>query len=282
MTIALAFLFLVLAMAFHELGHALEMRAAGLRVERLGIGMPFPPMILIRSDRLRRFFGARFRLLLTPWLLGAFAKPYGDRPIETMGLSRRDELSIYGAGPIANIALMFLLSAASLLLAHDATSFIATTYLFHIPLEGYVWMLALGFVVAGLATWYFRRWISTYLLLPIGLYMLVLTVTIFASMSFDQVAQSSGGIVLISELASNSQTIDGAVRFGVIINFALAATNVLPLYPLDGGRIAAVFIRSIAPKGEQYMQKLGIVCFFALISFCFYADGLRVMRYFIG
>lgn len=280
MAIALAFFFLILAMVIHELGHALEMRVAGIRIERLGIGVPLPPSILIRSDPLRVFFGARFRIVLSPWLLGAFVKPYGDQGIETTGIPRRSELAIYGAGPIANIALMFLLSGVNILLAFDPESYVTTTYLFGIVLEGYVWMIAFGFVVAAFATWWFRRWISTYLLLPMGIAMLMFTIGIFTGMTFNEATQSSGGIVLISEIASNSQTIDGAVRFGVIINFALAAMNILPIHPLDGGRIASVFVRMIAPRAEIAVQKLSLVAFSALILFCLYADGLRIVRYF--
>ncbi|HSE34949.1 MAG TPA: M50 family metallopeptidase [Candidatus Paceibacterota bacterium] len=282
MAIALAFFFLLLAMVLHELGHALEMRAAGIRIERLGIGVPLPPRILIRSNCLRRFFGARFRIMLSPWLLGAFVKPYGDQGIETMGISRRSELAIYGAGPIANIALMFLFSGVSLLLLYDPASYVQTTYFFRIALEGYVWIIALGFFAAALATWWFRRWISTYLLLPLGLAMLAFTISVFANMTFSEATQSSGGIVLISEIASESQTIAGAVRFGAIINFALGAMNLLPILPLDGGRIMSVFVRSIAPRAEVMVQKFGIIAFAALIVFCLYADGLRLVGYFTG
>jgi membrane-associated protease RseP (regulator of RpoE activity) len=280
MALALAILFFVLAVAIHELGHAWAMREAGIKVERLGIGLPLQPNLVIRSNFLRRIFGARFRLSISPWILGAYVKPYGQVEIHDRKVSLREDVYISGAGPIANIIMLFLFSAVLILLENDLGTKGAMHYYFGIQFVGYGWVIASGFFVAAVLTWVFRKWIALYLLLPIGVYVVYKTIDIMMGMSFGTLVASSGGLVLISEIASKTTSVRDAVYFGMTINFLLAFTNLLPFHPFDGGRITTSLLRKVTSKGAAYIQRVGMLLVYTLIIFCLYADGVRLLNYF--
>lgn len=277
--VTLAFFFLLFALIIHELGHAIAMREVGFGVERLGIGLPISPQIFIRSNFLKRIFGKHFEISISPWLIGAYVKPEGNVDISKCNISTKEDVYISGAGPIANIIMLFLFSAVWVLLL-PVTKSGQINYFFGLVLPGSRSLIVMMFISLAAATWMFRKWIAVWVLLPLGVYTLYFIISVISGMSLSTAVESSGGIVLISEIASKTGSLRDAIWFGMIINFVLAFTNILPLGPFDGGRILNSVLHKFAPRLSRFTQTAGTALFFGLVAFCLYADGLRVVGYF--
>lgn len=95
---------LLIAVSFHELGHFITAKRAGVAVEEFGIGLP-PRIFGIKRGE------TTYSLNAIP--LGAFVKTPGeDDPTVPRSLASKGpwtRLAIYAAGPVANIFLAFIL-----------------------------------------------------------------------------------------------------------------------------------------------------------------------------
>src|SRR5437667_292005 len=138
---AVAVAFFLAHLVLHEGAHALALREYGIPIREAGLGMPFPPRIVLKPTRRRPF-----ALSLSPWIVGASVVP--------------------------------VLSVA-----------------------------ALGLVVY----------------------------------SFAGPITEPGGIVGWGRLLAVSSPLD-ALMAGVVIALVLAVFNIIPVYPLDGGRIAGMLV----------------------------------------
>jgi len=96
---------------FHELGHFVAARAAGVKVLEFGIGFPPRLFAVKRGDTLYSF-----NLIL----LGAFVKPLGEQDPTIQGsLAGKSpwiRMGVNAAGPVANGLLAFVLLAVSLMI----------------------------------------------------------------------------------------------------------------------------------------------------------------------
>lgn len=279
MVVTLSFLFFILAMVFHELGHALAMRDAGVKVRRLGLGLPLRPMITLRINPLRRIFGGRCRVTLSPWLLGAYAEPYREYTDGKRPVAFKDNVTIFGAGPIANLVMFTALSGLLALMKFGLTGNGVVRYM-GIAIPGTGFSITLFFGVIAVLLWVFRRAISRFLLLPAGVIMFYLMVTSIMTLPPETGLNEVGGVVLISEIASKTATWEGAVGFGMFINLILGLTNLLPLGPLDGGRIFHIYANEVSPRFANGFARIGTSLLFVLIAIAMLSDGMRVFRYF--
>jgi regulator of sigma E protease len=103
---------LFVAICFHELGHFITAKRAGVKVEEFGIGFPPPRLLSIKRGE------TVYSLNAIP--IGAFVKAAGENdPTVPRGLAGKGpwtRLGIYAAGPLVNIFLAFVLLSAFLAL----------------------------------------------------------------------------------------------------------------------------------------------------------------------
>ena len=89
------------------------------------------------------------------------------------------------------------------------------------------------------------------------------------------------GIVGISDIVVSTKGINEYIYIVALISLSLGVTNLLPLPPLDGGKILIYLIEAIRRKPmneetELKMQSLGFSILIALSIYVTYNDILRL------
>lgn len=89
------------------------------------------------------------------------------------------------------------------------------------------------------------------------------------------------GIVGISEIVVETKGIINYIYLIAVISVSLGVTNLLPIPPLDGGKIVLLIIEAIRKKPlkeniEIQIQMVGFVLMIALTIFVTYKDILRI------
>lgn len=208
MWIALAFTVLLLHLVLHELAHAVAIRRLGGQVQAAGLGLPLPPMLVVRAP-------ARLRvreLTLSPWLLGAYVEP--DEKTATMldQLGYRDRAWYAGAGVVAN-----------LLIAEVSWS----------AMEAVKGNLLASAVCLGAAavTWFARRWITAAIPV-IG----VACVALYVHTLVTTFGEPTGPITL-GKVVAQTSGLQSLLLLSGALGIALAVANCIPMFPFDGGRV---------------------------------------------
>ena len=272
--IGLIILFAVLA---HEIGHLIAMRKCGVWVNELGIGFPVRPRIGWTFTS-QKYAGKTFRISLYPLLLlGAFVRPEDKKDIPQ--LSYHDQAFIYGAGIIANLVCIALgFALLGLLVPEHPVRAINFPLIGKLAItHSLIWG---GLFCAGFILW-FARPITQYLFPIVAVATLVWVVTIVLSMPFGVFVERSGGVVAIAQLGKNFSGSAVALTFyGIIISYLLALTNLLPIYPLDGGRTMKLLGEKFFPRMWVFCEKAGIAFFVFLMIFALYGDLRRIVALF--
>ncbi len=245
-TVIIAFALLATLLA-HELAHALAMRHNGVQVEEVGLGLPLPPRLLIYVK------GLPFRLSLSPWLFGAYAKPHQDSGEHLESLPRKERAWIYGAGVIANALIFTALQAVHQLVVNE-------------PLR------VLGYATAGVALWALRRQVAAYLIpllsIPALIALLYVTMT--------SLGQPNGPVALavgLGQMAEESHSLDEMLRVTAALNLSLASINIIPLHPLDGGRIVGgIITRFASARVAHGFQVVGTAATITLLVYGIVSD----------
>ena len=270
MLIALALFLFILALAFHEVGHALAMRKYGVTVKTLGIGLPIFPKLTLNIGFTRRIFGEQFRIVLSPWIIGAYVEPL-DRDCERH-LSPKQLIHVYGAGAIGNIALAFFIFSVMVAIGTAELSLGESK----VPLDalaGTTIFFSLGILVIV-----FSRQISIWVFPIVAFLVLWILVDFLISRSLGEIVDSSGGPVLMGELATkHAINLNRTMLLGCLVSVALGIGNLLPFYPLDGGRIIQAIIRKFAPVLSAPFETGGIVVFVLLLGISLGSDIIRII-----
>lgn len=272
--IGLIILFAVLA---HEIGHLIAMRKCGVWVNELGIGLPLGPRIGWTFTS-QKYTGKTFRISCYPLvLLGAFVRPEDEKSMTQ--LSYHDQAFISGAGIIANLVCIVLGFAllGILIPEHPARAInfplIGKLTITHALLWG-------GLFSAGFLLW-FARPITQYLFPVCAVAILVWIINILLHMPFGVFVERSGGIVAIAQLGKNfSGSAVALTYYSILISYLLALTNLLPIYPLDGGRIVKLLGEKFFPRIWIVCEKAGVVFFVFLMIFALYGDMRRIAALF--
>ncbi len=273
MYVSLGVFLIVLAILFHEAGHALAMRRHGIVVSELGIGLPFGPRIEIESEFLKRLFGERFRLVFTLALIGAYVLARDIAFEERLTLSQR--CHIYGAGVIGNlvfimviwtvlVALIFLLPGQFPGITPD-------------PLKGILIIVAASGACFLLVV--FSRQISQWIFPIISMVAIILLAKWIFNAPMTEFANAMGGPVLLGKITADMSTdLVNTLLFGAFISFGIGVTNLLPFWPLDGGQIIQAIAEAHIPGGlARFTKYLGAFLTGVLVIGSLGADIIRLI-----
>lgn len=255
------FIFLIMvALLVHELSHGKAMRKYGIEVPEAGLGLPIPylPSLAIRLSN-----DFTFRIHL--FLLGAYVSPKNEKRIKN--LSYRERAHIYGAGIMANIimglAMIILLMVVDMIkrpegIAHDCL------------------MIALCSALI-LVFWKFGGKISAYVLPLLSPAMMGYLIWSVFSHGAKESLMGPIGIFTLGYGFSNPYQV---LIYGAIVSIGLALTNLLPFWPMDGGRILTDFFKDRFCLGEGFekgVSTAGLILTVALVILVFFSDITRLL-----
>lgn len=209
---ALATLLYVATMVAHELAHAAAAAEFGCSIAHLGVGVKVWPYWTFPATRARPY-----SVSVSPWLVAAYVR-WDEKDVATLrALPHRDRSWYMNAGVWTNLVLGGVLLAV-------ATSL--DGHLFRALIEG-----AVTAMVAATP-----RQMCAYVLPVLSIPALALLVWSLAS----TVGQSSGPVALGRLLVSHN--VVDSIGIGGALSLVTALTNLIPLFPLDGGKVADVLI----------------------------------------
>ncbi len=220
MTLILGIISFMLCISLHELGHAFAMRREGVEMEEiclLGLGGP-----RLFTFYLPSIFGntpVTIRLLI----LGAFVRPTakGDETMDNLSFHKYSD--VLGAGVIANILY------AAVLISIDSFFFGSLT------LTG-IFVISLMFMI-GL----FPRY-SCHLVVPLGIVTCMLLVKGLYDSPVETVKSGGSIVTIVQDIKGHATSMHDMLKYAGILSIGLGLFNALPLFPLDGGKIAYNFI----------------------------------------
>lgn len=252
MTQLLGFILLVLALVVHEAGHAIAMTRRGIEIKEAGIFFPV--------GKARLTFRPKFLpypLVIGVIPLGAYVQPTkkGQRQLEAM--SYKEQAICYSAGIITNIAFgcaLIVVASVIKLLTQEGGS------------------LTMMWICLGVAviTLLFRRFISV--IMPIlGILSLALIV-LLTIQSFDNLG---GPVAIVGIVAEMSTSWVNAIIVGGVISASIGQFNMIPFYPLDGGRVInALFEKWGWKTFGKYFRAVTLLIFIAFFLFVIVHDFL--------
>lgn len=256
MTLALTVFLVIFAIVLHEGGHAFYMQKYGIPIEKFSIGLPFPLCIRFKSKNI--LGGATIQL--TPLLLGAYVKPTeeGAKMLESRRYSECAD--IYGAGVLANLLFAYFLFLVYNILDSNAGLLpgLASS-------ESIKSVLALGLLFI------FRKIFSRFLMLPLGTVIAALTIW-----SITQTpTQAVGGPVMLANIVGSAVDIPSTILIAGVISWAIGVFNMLPITPLDGGKIVEALLMRFGPVTVNMYRNLSFMLFLALIGLALFSDFVR-------
>lgn len=245
---AFGILVLIIALILHEAGHAVAMTRRGVEIKAVGLGLPF-------SKKLRLTLRSRFLpypFVITPFLLGAYVQPTEKGMEQLKQLSYKDQAVCYTAGIIVNIV------SGALVLGVVAMMYQVTGY----DEWGRAGWIAVIAGVTALVFVVFRRAVSQ--ILPL------LSVTVLVLLVYLLVGSlnSVGGPVAVVEMVTSGSDIRESLWVGGIMSLNLAFLNMLPIVPLDGGRVISSYLDTRGKKRVSVAFQ-GSTALVALVLFSF-------------
>jgi membrane-associated protease RseP (regulator of RpoE activity) len=253
LSIAVAIGLIVLVVLAHELGHVFAMRRYGIRIAELGIGLPFAPKLSVACGN--RFLGPEFRLVITPWLVGAYVKPEGNEDDPFQGLTFRDKTHINGAGILANFLTAAVVYAC---LSAEARA-------------GWALAAACGVVFVLLVA---PRFLCTWVL-PVAS-VLVLGGVIFLIFKNPPTLEDAGMVLMVEDARGSLSSWTDTGEYVFMLSMLLGLTNLVPVFPLDGGHIWSDILSSRLPRLDLVFKVSGVLVVLGLLLFSLAGDLRRL------
>jgi membrane-associated protease RseP (regulator of RpoE activity) len=242
----------------HEAGHAVAMRHRGVEIKEMGLGLPMKRLKLTIHSRFMPF-----PLVISPLLLGAYVLPTPKGNATISELDYRDQAAIYGAGVVVNIWLFIvLMSGAFLLREPDGADHLVDKYV----------GCALSLTLAALIYLSRRKFA---LILPV---LGVAMAGLLAVLIYLEPADSAGGVVSITRIAAGAASLEDVLTIAGAISLSLAMLNMMPILPLDGGRIAsAYFLKRGWIRFNRAYGFLGAMLVVGLVVYSITGDILHLL-----
>jgi membrane-associated protease RseP (regulator of RpoE activity) len=279
MDIFVLVLLFYLSVIGHEFSHLSSMLNRGVKVHEFGIGAP-KGLRISYVPKTGKYAEIRFSLYLFTWFLGAFV----DGDFEH--LPYKDRALIVCAGPFANIQfgclLLIAVFVSSIFQNFDKTlNFGAEDWILYLwyftSSTPFLW----GSLLAVPVCWFGRKFISAYLAPILGILLLI---WVFKSVSYVGVAnyfsEVLGPVGLIKTLTESSSALSSSILLAGQLSLVLGASNLLPIYPLDGGHLFLPAIRDFSPSVAKYYKKAGLWLIVSIMALVFAKDIIMLCGYF--
>ncbi|MEY4744392.1 MAG: metalloprotease RseP [Candidatus Parcubacteria bacterium] len=266
MGLLLSILVIALVVLVHEYGHYVLMRRNGVQVVEFTIG--FGPTLFERKLK----SGTMFRI--KPILLGGYTRPVaeGDGTVDSKSAWAR--FKIYMAGMFFNATAAFVVYAVLTYATHRAPVFVVNiAHMTHAP-------PALMPLVCALIMSY-GLWLAT----PAVLVWMVAQgmQQFFGGMAGPIGIMGMGGSVVAASPTAGMLLVN-ALSFFAMLNIGLAGFNLLPVYPLDGGRVFDILLEKVFGKRSQNVIRIyrtvSTVSLLAFIALIILSDVLKAFLHF--
>ncbi len=271
---------LYVSVVLHEIAHLISFRNKGLKVREFSIGTKKGPR-LSYTPQTGKFAGMRFSFYPCTFFLGAFVE-VEDRVLD---LPYQDRALVFCAGPFANIhfgCFLFLLLYFSTIFRDFATAGwgLSDWLLFlwyFISSSPYLWISLSVLPVL----WFGRKIVSAYLgpilgILLISLHFLSVSMNLSPA---EYVSEITGPIGFVADLPNMAPDMWSAVEWAAQLSLGLAAINLLPIPPFDGGYVVLPVIKKISPVFGSWYQKTGFAFLAGLMIFIFAKDIIHYAGY---
>lgn len=236
----------------HEAGHLVEMRRRNVPIEEFSLGMSFGlPSFVFHTDLI-----PEVAFKISPCLLGGYVKPTetGAKLIEAMPL--KDQAVIYGAGVCVNSWVFVILGIG--LQVHRK---------FHTR----KFEIADAVVLFSAVLLWYKLWFCLFLIPVLGLLLLV-------QLIFKGGKGLKGVIGAVQEARTTISSPRKAVIYLALISLGIALLNMLPLYPLDGGRLMHVYLSYLSPSVAEVYRRGSAGVVVALIVLVTMNDILSLQK----
>lgn len=279
MDIFVLVLLFYLSVIGHEFAHLNSMLNKGAKVHEFGVGAPKGVRIFYVC-KTGKYAGIRFSLYVFTWFLGAFV----DGDFEH--LPYKERALIVCAGPFANIHFgCFLLIAVFVSSIfqnlRQTTNFGLEDWVLYfwyfVCSSPFLW----GSLLAIPVCWFGRKIVSAYLAPVLGISLLV---WVFHSVAYVGVAnyfsEVMGPVGLVEQLAESSNNMSSSILLAGQLSIVLGASNLLPIYPLDGGYLFLPAIMEFSPRFAKYYKKVGLWLILSIMALVFSKDIIMLCGYF--
>ena len=116
------------------------------------------------------------------------------------------------------------------------------------------------------------KFFSRYLILPLGIVSAILTFGLIIKSPMESVA----GPIGIGKMIGDTSSLSMAMFNAAFLSFAIGLTNILPLLPFDGGKIAFFLLRG--NRFQLFFSKVSISLFVLLMAFAILTDLFDLFR----
>lgn len=252
---------LIFVVIIHELGHAYAMIRTGVRIKEISLGFKLP----ILPSLSFRFNKKIPRLTLNPLLLGAYVEPSYGGGNKMQNLPYLDVAFVYGAGVWVNVIFaLFIFLILEVIPGHAYPAHqlkIGGTPFDIVP-------FILAFIIWVLV--FFPRFFCAYIVPILG----ILLAYFFLKVLLADFTMAVGGPITIVKMTSPAmKTWLGIAGQAALISLTIGLGNMLPLVPLDGGRIVGCYLKRWFGKScEMAFGVVGLLCVAMLIAIAIFVD----------
>lgn len=254
------YVLLYLQVFLHEREHAIEMIDAGLFPESLTLGVPLPFMGFVRLDIKSAWVLEGLPIRIYPLLITGGVKPTFDQSAFLETRSFTEQAIIYSAGvwaslfyPLVGLTMTDLYKGkAKLVLIHA--------------------LIALVF-------WLGRRALCIYVfpVVSLGFGMFMLPV-MFVDMFFRKPNTEFTIVGGLSSALSQGFGFGDAWSVSLMIGFCLGLMNLLPIFPMDGGRLIKSLIRVKYQTAQLLFTAGGLLVLLVLIGYTVLLETLALLK----